>query len=471
MKILLIIPSTQTLFSCGTPELYKKLNIGFYPALGSLYLASYLREFSSHKVEILDIAVEGIGTEDLQKRIMNGSYQAVGIFATSFTINVVSKISKIVKEINPEINVIIGGPHVDIFPEETASLNGVDFVVLGEGEITLTELLNCIENKGNPEEIKGLVFKKEDKIIFSEKRPLIDNLNELPFPARDLTDYKKYHSLIGKSKVSTTLMTSRGCSFRCNFCFIQYGGKYRMRSAENVVKEIKQCVALGINEIFFFDELFTVKKSRVMDICNEIINNKLDIIFDIRSRVDTIDEEMLLKLKEAGCARIQYGVESGDPDILLAMNKRITIEQIRKAIKLTKKAGIDVFLDFMLGYPGETIEQMNRTIKFAIELNPDYLQFGITVLLPSTTIYQEALKNKFLKNDFWRELAKDPPETIIPPIASEKYSRDELEKILEKAYSKFYFRPRYLLKKLFKIRSFTQLARQLKAGFHLAFSK
>ncbi|MFH0865129.1 MAG: radical SAM protein, partial [Bacteroidota bacterium] len=338
MKILLIVPSTETTLSAVIPEHYKKLNIGYYPALGPLYLASYLKNFSSHTAEILDIAVEGMELKDVRKKIQQEAPVAVGIYATSLTINIVFKIVKIAKEVNDKNIVIIGGPHVDIFPEETASLPGVDFVVTGEGEHTLTELLNCIDKNEGFSGVKGIVYKNNEKIITTEKRPLIDKLDELPFPARDLTDYKKYHSLIGKTKVSTTLMTSRGCPFRCNFCFIQYGGRYRIRSAENVVKEIKECVALGINEIFFFDELFTVNKSRVMNVCNEIIKNKLNIIFDIRARVDTVDEEMILKLKEAGCARIQYGVESGSPEILIAMNKRTTIEQIRKAIKLTKKA-------------------------------------------------------------------------------------------------------------------------------------
>jgi radical SAM superfamily enzyme YgiQ (UPF0313 family) len=324
-----------------------------------------------------------------------------------------------------------------------------------------------MENNSGPLAVKGICCLADGKAVMTPERPLLETLDELPFPARQLTKYDRYYSVIGREKVSTTLMTSRGCPFRCNFCFVQYGGRYRMRSAESVIAEIEECLKLGISEFFFFDEIFTADKRRVMAFCDAVIQRRLGIIFDIRSRIDTIDEELLGKLKQAGCARIQYGIESGCDEILLAMNKKITVSQARKTVELTKKAGIDVFLDFMIGYPGETLEQIRATVKFAKELDPAYVQFGITTLFPGTKIYADALKSGFLKEDFWRKAAQDPKGPIVPPFASERFDRRQLEQLLRRAYISFYFRPRYLFKRLAALRSLTELRRHVTAGLGL----
>lgn len=471
MKILLIATSSEGALTSTVPDKYKNLNIGYYPPLGLMYIASYLKKYSKHKAEIFDVCVENASINNILKKLKKDKFKAVGFYTTSFNVNAVYDLVKIIKSELKDIKIILGGPHIDLFPEETAMLDGVDYVVMGEGEITLKKLLDCIENGENISTVKGVAYKFKNKATINEKRALIENLDILSFPARHLTKYKKYHSVLGKNRVSTTLMTSRGCPFRCNFCFKQYDGRYRMRSAINVIQEIEECIKLGINEFFFFDEIFTANKQRVLDICNEIKKRNLKIIFDLRSRVDTIDEEMLFKLKEAGCSRIQFGVESGTNEILLAMNKGITVDKARESVLLAKKAGLDILIDFMIGYPGETLKQIEKTIKFACELDPDYVQFGITILFPGTKIYADALTNGFLREEFWRNTAKNPPTKIVPPFASDKFERDELKKILERAYIRFYFRPKYLIKRIFKLSSWLEFRRQFIAGMHLLLGK
>lgn len=471
MKILLIMPLTETKLTFAAPDRYKRLDIGNYPPLGLMYIASYLKKFSHHEVKIVDMMTEGLNFDRLLNKIKEYSPQVVGFYSNSFTINTVKSLSDYVKRLNKEIIIIIGGPHVDIYPYETAALDNIDYVVLGEGEITVFELLNSLEKNKDPIDVKGLVYKRNSKIYFTGQRPLIENLDTLPLPDRRLTNYKKYYSVIGKNKIATTIMTSRGCPYRCHFCFIQYGGRYRARSAKNVVEEIIECVNLGITEFFFFDEVFTIDKRRVIAICDEIIKHHLNINFAIRARVDDVDEEMLAKLKQAGCMRIQYGVESGSDEILKLMNKGITVEQAREAVKLTKKFGIDVYLDFMIGYPKETKEQIMKTINFAKELDPDYVQFAITTLYPATKIYEDALNSKLLDTDFWKNVATNPPEKILPPLASDRFTRSELEDMLCYAYSRFYLRPQYMLKRLTKIKTFSEFFRQLKAGYQLLIGK
>jgi len=228
---------------------------------------------------------------------------------------------------------------------------------------------------------------------------------------------------------------------------------------------------MGINEFFIFDETFSINKKRVMEICDEIIKRKLRISFDMRTRVDAISEELLKSLKKAGCKRIQYGAESGSQTILDLMQKGITLEQIRNAFRLTKKIGIDTYADFMLGFPTETREDMLKTMAFARELNPDFVQFAITTLYPATDLYRWAQEKKFLKSDFWKEFSERPYQQLPPPLWTEDYSRDELLHILDSAYSSFYGRPGYILKRLSRIRTFPEFTRHLRMGWKIIFNK
>ena len=468
MKILLISPHIEIGLLGALPEKYKKMSLGNYPPLGIMYLASYLEKYSDHKPELLDMGLDQLSLPEILEKIENGGIQAVGLYASSFNINVVSRIVKAVKKLDNNIVTILGGPHVELYPEETAMLDSVDYVVPGEGQITLKDLLDALTNKSDISAIKGVVYLKSGKVCTNDKRPPVDNLDILPFPARHLTQYKKYYSIIGRSEVTTSLMTSTGCPYRCNFCSTSHAAAaVRVRSAENVVAEIEECVNMGIREFFFFDEIFTLNKARTLAICNLILKKNLKIFFDIRSRINTVDEEMLQKLKEAGCLRIQYGIESANPETLKAMNKGITVEESIRVAKLTKKAGIEVFADFMLGYPGETKKQILNTINFAIKIDADFVQFGNTQLLPGTKIYYDALEKGFIKEDYWRNVAKDPPEVIVPPFASETFNRDQMLRFHRYAFLKFYFRPRFIYKRLIKIKSAAELFRQLKTGYHL----
>ncbi|MFQ5835151.1 MAG: B12-binding domain-containing radical SAM protein [bacterium] len=467
MKLLLVMPSSGTSLSNVTPNNYKDLNIGHYPPLGLMYVAGYLEKNSSHHVEMLDVALEGLDYGGLEEEIKKRVPDAVGIYTTCFTLYNAYEVAKCTKSINSDIIVMLGGPHVDVYPKESVSLPAVDYLVLGEGEITVKELLDAHEKHQDPSNIAGIAYRRNGERHITAHRDLHHSLDELPFPARHLLPYKKYHSLIGKSEISTTMMASRGCPSGCNFCFLQYGRTIRMRSPKNVCDEIEHCVNMGIREFFFFDENFTINRKKVLALCDEIKNRGLKVYFDIRSRVNTVDEEVLQRLKDAGCERIQFGVESGTQEILKAMNKRITLEQVERAFRAAKKVGLTTYADFMIGYPGEDLDQIKRTIDFAIELDPDFVQFGVTSLFPKTKIYFDALEKGFLKTDVWGEMSSNPVEDFLPPLASETFSREELEAMQRLAYRRFYLRPSYMVKRLLKVNSFTQFFRQAKAGYHV----
>jgi radical SAM superfamily enzyme YgiQ (UPF0313 family) len=241
------------------------------------------------------------------------------------------------------------------------------------------------------------------------------------------------------------------------------GRIFRARSAKNVVDEIEKCLDLGIKEIFIYDDTFTVDRKRVMDICNEIINRNLKFTWDIRARVNTVDEEMLVLLKRAGCERIHYGVEAGTEKILKILNKQITLDQALKAFKLTRRLKIQTLAYFMIGAPTETKEDIMATIDFMKKLNPDFVQITLLTPFPGTKVYQWALEQNIF-NDYWKDFAKNPQIGFKTKYWTKELSSDELEKLLTIAYKKFYIRPIYIIKRLFKIKSLSELLRKLKAG-------
>src|SRR4030043_585424 len=471
MKILLINPPAENEIIGNNPPIIEEER-GFNPPLGLLYLAAYLRKNNHHQIKIIDSQVEELTYPQLKQKIKRFNPELVGITTMTLTLIDVLKTVSLVKAINKKIKVILGGPHVHIFPEETINLPGVDYLVLGEGEQAFNDLVKALDQKEKKEElekrlkkIKGLVFKKNKRIINTGPQPFIMNLNQLPFPARDLVPYQKYSSLIAKRQPITTMITSRGCPFQCKFCDRPNLGKiFRARSAKNVVDEIEECVQMGINEFFVYDDTFTVNQQRVIDICDEIIKRKLKIGWDIRARVDTINKKILKKLKQANCERIHYGVEAGSLKVLKALNKGITLRQVRNAFRWTKEIGIDTLAYFMIGNPQEGKKEIEASLELMKQLKPDFVHLTILTPFPATKIYFEALEKRIIKKDVWQEFAQKPSPDFIPPVWGENFSREELFKIVSQAYKEFYTRPAYIIQGLRKIRSLPEFNRKIKAG-------
>ena len=464
MKILLIVPPEKNMIVSNTPSIVDEEQ-GFFPHLGVMYMASFLRENTDHKVRILDTIVNRYDYKDIERELTKYNPDVVGIPALTFNIIDTLKVAALSKKVNNECKIILGGPHVNLFPNETITQKNIDFLVLGEGEITFTELVDSLNNKTPLKKVKGVVFKEGGKIIKTEPRPLINDLDNLPFPARDLTQYKKYYSLLAKRSPITTMFTSRGCPYKCVFCDRPHLGKvFRARSAENVFEEMKECVRMGIHEIAIYDDTFTVDKKRVNDLCNLIIKNKLDVSWDIRARVDTIDKGLLRLLYKAGCERIHFGVEAGTQKILNNLRKGITIEQVTKAFRWSRQVGITTLAYFIIGSPGETLKEINQTFNFALKIRPDYLHLSAMTPFPGTELYRVGLQKGIIKKDYWKEFASNPSKDFKAPFWTENLSEKQLAHLLIKGYKKFYTRPSYIIKSLLKIRTFEEFKKKAKAG-------
>ena len=290
------------------------------------------------------------------------------------------------------------------------------------------------------------MYKEDGRIIDNGRRDFIKNLYELPFPSYDLLPLEKY-SILGQKLEHFPLMSSRGCPFGCRYCASSrfMGRMFRARSAENVADEIEWLNdKFGAKYVAFGDDTFTLSKKRVLEFCREIRERGLDVEWSCSSRVDTIDGETIREMKRAGCNCIYYGVESANPQILNNFyRKRIKLEQVVDAVKKTKENEILTVCSFIIGAPMETREDMMRTLKFSIKLDPDYAQYSILTPYPGTEIYEEAAKKGWLLTENFDDY------TCGKPVLKNFYlSPKEISKFLKYCYIRFYLRPKFIWKEI-----------------------
>lgn len=469
MKILLINPPSEHTITTNVPKVVEE-GVGYIPPLGLMYVAAYIEKNTNHQIKIIDCEVEGIDYSQLENVITRENPDIIGITALTFTLIDVMETLRIIKKVNPKIKTILGGPHVHIYPEETLKIKEVDFVVLGEGELPIINLLENINNLEALKNNKGIAFRLGEQIINNGREDFIQNLDELPFPARHLTVYKKYFSVLAKQSPVTTMFTSRGCPYKCIFCDRPHLGKmFRFRTAANVVDEMEKIIQMGIPEIFIYDDTFTVDRQRVIDICDEILKRNLKISWDVRARVNTVDLELLKKMQQAGCERIHFGVEAGTKKILEVLRKGITLDQAKAAFSMSQKVGIQTLAYFIIGSPTETKQDILETIKVAKKLKPDFAHFSIMTPFPATDLYRLGLENGILPKDYWQEFAQNPTKDFVPMLWEENLNREELVALLKKAYRSFYFRPSYIIKRLLKLTSWHEFKTKFKAGINLLF--
>lgn len=409
------------------------------PPLNLMYLAAALENVSI-PVKIIDDDLYQAGFDKITNLASKIDPKVVGITATTATIKNALEYIKNIKKALPNTLTVIGGPHPTFMPYETLkSEKTLDAVVIGEGEETIVDIAD--NARKNLSGIKGISYRNDDKIRKTPSRPLIKDLDSLPFPARHLVPFKSYEL----SSQAGGMITSRGCVFSCNYCSssLIMGKKFRTRSPENVVDELEELsYKYGLKEVAFLDDIFMLNKKRAGMIADEIKRRDIDVSFIASSRVNNVDKRLLESLKDSGMSTLYCGVESGSQRVLDLMGKGITLKQAENAFKIAKNVGIDVVGSFILGYPGETVEEMNQTIDFSIKLDPDYCQYSILTPFPGTPIYYELKHKGLLDTENW-----DRYTVINSVINYEKLglSKKLVEKKLARAYLKFYTRPKYVL--------------------------
>ena len=467
MKVLLIFPPKNTI-ALAKVDFFKNVDFesGSYPALGLLYIAAYAKKHTKDEIEIIDAPSENLGYPQLEERIRAAAPDVAGIyFNTEYLIDSL-KTAELLKKVRRDTVVVAGGPHVMMFPKETILKKDVDYCVYGEGEIAFSNLLIALSLGTEPEKIEGVISKKN--VDFAHRLQKIDDLDSLPIPERTMLDYKKYASVITYSNPVTTIMTSRGCAFNCYYCNnIERAQKVRMRSAGNVVEEIKAISKLGIKDIIFFDENFTFDMNRVNDICDLILENKLNVRWHCRSRADMkLDAQALNKMRLAGCRMIQFGIETASERLQELINKRIDLKKVEQLIKKVKAAGILAYGNFIIGLPTETKEEMDNTLDFALKSGLDYAPFSNFHPIPKSVFYENGLKSGQIKTDYWLEFAKDPSNRITQDWWPGQ-DIEHLNKFNMYAFRKFYLRPVFVFKSLLLKESLKQKLWKIKSAIKL----
>lgn len=468
MRIVFVNPP-NTFELVGNDPVIIKDQQGVSPCLGILYIAAYLKQETQHEVSVIDAQADNLDHEQVAEQVEALRADVIGMMAMTFTLIDVKMVINEVRKRCPNIQVVIGGPHVVIYPEQTVDPKGLgaDYAVIGEGEVTMLTLLEAIEQKRAPE-----------KIWRQEK--FIQDLDDLPFPARELTPIHKYYSILCKETPTTTAFSSRGCPFVCSFCDRPALGKgFRAMSAKRVVDEMQWCVDHGIKEIFFYDDTFSVSKKRVHEICDELQKRGLSwfdersrtwkwkIGWDIRTRVNVVDESLIKRLSESGCERIHFGVESAVPRIIKELQKGITTEQVEDAFALCKQYKIKTLAYLMMGNPTETHQDILDTLKLTMRIRPDFMQMTILSPFPATAIYYRALRDGIIDHDVWAEYALKMPLDYRPPLWLEKFTRNELEAELRWFYTKFYLTPHFIKERMLEVRNLGQFMRYARGGLSL----
>jgi len=451
MKCALVIPSwvPEDIFSTKTAA----SQINYWQPLGTLYVASSLVK-AGHEVKFMNGAF--MKHEEILHQLRGYEPELIGIYSTTFgwkkAVHTASEIRRDGFKTRPYI--IAGGPYPIAMQEKCLEdAPDIDAVVTGEGEITVVKMLDTLSRGESLEGVEGVVYRDHGKIIKNLPRPLITDVDSIPFPARELLgDAYSYipPPATYKRKPVAVIMTARGCNRRCIFCFQidkERKSGIRYRSVENVMQEIELCLEQGYREIKFIDDTFAADYDRAMKITEEIKRRKFDFTWFASACVNQVDKPLLKAFREAGCWAILLGAESGVQRNLNTIRKGITLEQTRRAVRAAKEAGLTVYTPFLFGIPGQTFEDGLKSIEFACEINPDIANFHALTPFPGTELFDNLEKYGTMSEDltdFTYQGAAFIPHTM---------TREEIARLRQIAFKSFYSRPGFIVRRLLGLRS------------------
>jgi anaerobic magnesium-protoporphyrin IX monomethyl ester cyclase len=408
-----------------------------FPPLGLGYIAAAL-ESQGAEVELVDCTF--LKPQQAIERVVLGRPQVVGFYCMFSMKKTTLELAQTIRsQVGSDCLFVVGGPLPSWTPE--AFLGVFDAVAVGEGEQTMVELTQCIAEGKALSNVKGLVYRETDRTVSTPLRPFIEDLNSLAFPTREYFDNDAYKSYYKKSfgYTTTSMITSRGCPFSCDFCSKPiFDADMRTRSVGNIVDEVETIAGLGYERVWFADDCFTLNNRHLTAVCEELTRRRLDVSWECLSRVDTMDAQVASAMKRSGCIRVFFGIESGNDSVLGLMNKRITTAQAERAVHLAKAAGLKVGAFFIVGYPGESDKTVLDTVRFASGLPLDYVSFTLPYPIPGTPLY-ERVKGDGVSIEDWEE-PKNYRLIRHKLLYASGFSESKLKFAIIKAEGQFYGR-------------------------------
>lgn len=440
---------------------------GSFPPLGALYVLTYSKnKFPQHEYFFIDCIGEKVSHQQLPAKIQEIQPDIIGI--TSFTISLVDVVlaAESCRKVVPNAHICLGGHHPTAFPYEASQLKQFDSIVVGEGEYAFADLIHYIETNRDITEIKGVYTKKSiDHYIqqnFRDRRFLghlnvppayVEDVNDIPPPDRNFIKHINYESIVGLTGALATIITTRGCPYKCTFCDVPYK-TYRQRDVELVMDEIEICITMGYKEFHFYDDLFNITAQKIIDFCEALERRNLKIVWDFRGRVNGVTFESLQKAKSVGLRMISFGVETGSDLGHKTLKKGSNIAQVERVFEWCKALKIKTIANYMIGLPHEkSKEDVYENINFLIKLNPDYAQISILNLYPHTQVFKDAIQKGMIEEGKWEKFALNPAPGFKVDHWTEYLTEKELVELHRESYRRFYFRISYITKNIINTKS------------------
>ena len=452
-RVLLVNPSYESIYNRSESPYYRKFylfksnKVPYQPVLSLAVLAGSLKQ-AGNSVKIVDCNLPEFSQGAFKQALQEFKPDFVGITFASGLFEEMKRLAADTKSFDPKIVIFGGGSHASAFPEQSLKDSPLDIVITGEADFTICDVVSGKSLGAIP----GVWYRKGNKIEESPlPKPIIQNLDSLPFPAWELVDLSRYETprYLARKNPAGFMETSRGCPWGCVYCNKSVMGRnWRAKSPERVVDEIEYLLQCGFKEIHVADDMFTTQMDRAKKICDLIMERGLKFPWATLTgiRVDRVDLEMFQKMKKAGCYRVYFGIESGSQDILDRIDKKITLEQVRNAVTLAKKAGLEACGFFMMGLPGETEETMEKTIEFAASLDLDLAKTTICIPLPNTVMYNELKSQGRIKINDWTQF--NLYTTLKDVYDHENLEWETVNEYYKKFYRRFYLRPSFIARRV-----------------------
>jgi anaerobic magnesium-protoporphyrin IX monomethyl ester cyclase len=432
--------------------------------LGLAYLAAAIRQRrKTDEVTILDCQVLNYSIGDVKRHITNHRCDVVGVTVPTLTFYNTQEVAKAIRALTPA-TIFVGGPHPTALPEDTLrEIPETDFVIMGEGEETVVELLNSIENRNDFKKVLGIAFRHDGGITVNEHRPYIKDLDAIPMPARDLLPMDHYSPspTFFQKTPAYSIIDARGCPCNCSFCATMFGRSIRLHSVERIIAEMELLIEkYKAKCIIFRSDTFTINQAHTSDLCTEIIRRGLQrkVTWHCQSRINTVTGELLKLMHAAGCEGIHFGVESAIPRLLEVLNKRINLDDVPKVFRWSRQAGISVCAYFMIGIPSETREETLKTITFAKNCGADFASFSIFTPYPGSPLFRQIKDEGKLRTMDWRNYSSELSfSQKVTPYVPDGRDDQDLKRMHQRAILEFYLRPSIIFRQIRGIRSMGRL--------------
>lgn len=452
MKVVLINPSPD---DASNTAMYASM-----PPLGLLYIAAILEQ-EGVDVTVIDQSAQGYSITATVNWALHEAPDLIGISALLSSSQTAVMLARSIKQRVPNTPIVFGNHHASFNAERLLhTYPWIDYIIRGEGEYVCRDLAASLAHPQALKDVTGLTFRYQGNIVSTPDRPIITSIDQLPFPARHLVPHSYHNTVVGINvapKRFTTLLSSRGCPFQCRFCSCTTLSQHqwRPRSIDNILTELHSLMSDGYQQAMFVDDNLTVQPQRVIDLCTQMMREKINLEWMCEGRVDQASRSMLQAMVAAGCRMIYFGIESANPQILAYYRKQITPQQASKAVQNAHDAGIDVIVgSFIIGAPEETLEDIERTLSFARRLPLDIIQINVLRANPGTPIWNELVQAGWIDEDrYWERGA------FIPEVSPKAVQLETLEELMNHQYRHFLLHPRFL---------FRQLARTATSRYRIA---